>query len=183
MESLQPEADVPVKKNQTPLIIAISAIVLCCFCVTAGVAAYLAYSTLRVSESSTFPLDETEPEIIESTPEIDIPSPETDEPVTESTPEFEIPSTDFGIGDAPTGGLGNDILRNDTWQYVAFAAMGQGCDQPLGEETEIEVLQDVQNGVWVEQWTVACENGDSYAYEIEFVLDDTGATFNIKSLQ
>ena len=171
MESLQPEAGVPAKKNQTPLIIAISAVVLCCCCTIVAAAGYYGYNVVRISDSQVVPFDQTAPDVDESSSE---PTPETD---------FEVPSTDLGIGDAPTGGLGNDILRNDTWQYVAFAAMGQGCDQPLGDETEIEVLQDVQNGVWVEQWTVACTNGDTYAYEVEFVLDDTGATFNIKSLQ
>ena len=171
MESLQPEAGVPAKKSQTPLVVAISTIVLCCCCGMAALASYYGYNVVRISDSQTVPFDQTTPDAAESGTE---PTPVTD---------FEAPSTDQGIGEAPTGGLGNDILRNDTWQYVAFAAMGQGCDQPLGDHTEIEVLQDVQDGVWVEQWTVACANGDSYAYEIEFVLDDTGATFNIKSLQ
>jgi hypothetical protein len=170
MESLQPDLDSPAKKNQTPLIIAISAVVLCCCCTIAAIAGYYGYFTLSTSEIETLPLDQTTPEVDESVSE---PTPSTD---------FEVPSTDLDIGEAPTGGLGNDILRNDTWQYVAFAAMGQGCDQPLGDETQIDVLQEPQNGVWVEQWTVACASGDSYAYEVEYILDDTGATFNIKSL-
>lgn len=165
-----PVSEAP-KKNQTALIIAGVAAALCCCFALLAVVGYFGYVTIQAPSTDFEPFED-------ATPEIEIPN-DTEVP----TQEFEVPSTDFGIGEAPTGGLGNDILRNDTWQYVAFAAMGQGCDQPLGEETEIEVLQDVQNGVWVEQWTVACENGDSYAYEIEFVLDDTGATFNIKSLQ
>jgi hypothetical protein len=44
------------------------------------------------------------------------------------------------------------------------------------------VLQGPQNGVWVEKWKVGCASGETYPYEVEFILDDTGATFNIKSL-
>jgi hypothetical protein len=93
------------------------------------------------------------------------------------------PSAPSGeIGQAPEGGLGNDILRNNTWQYVAAAAQGRGCDQPLGADTKTEVLQEPQNGVWTEKWNVARASGDSYPFEVIFTLDATGATFNIKSL-
>jgi hypothetical protein len=86
------------------------------------------------------------------------------------------------LGEAPTGGLGNDILRNDTWQAVAAAAVGQGCDQPIGQDSTIEVVQEQDGGVWKEKWTVACASGETFPYEVEFILDDSGATFNIKSL-
>jgi hypothetical protein len=155
MESSQPEA-VPIKKNQTPLIIAISAAVLCCCCAVLAVAGYYGYNTMQLQETA-------------------VPTIPDDSPV----PTFEPFDS---VGEAPTGGLGNDILRNDTWQYIAYASIGQGCDQPLGEETIIEVLQEPQDGVWLEKWTVVCASGDSYPYEVEFILDDTGATFNITSL-
>jgi hypothetical protein len=29
---------------------------------------------------------------------------------------------------------------------------------------------------------VVCRSGNEYAYEVEYILDDTGATFNITSL-
>lgn len=165
-----PVSEAP-KKNQTLLIVAGVAAALCCCTIVLAVAGYIGYTTIQNTQTDIQPFED-------ATPEFGVPD---DEEIP--TEEFEIPSTDFGVGEAPVGGLGNDILRNDTWQYVAFAAMGQGCDQPLGEETQIEVLQEPQNGVWVEQWNVACASGESYAYEIEFILDDTGATFNIKSLQ
>jgi hypothetical protein len=38
------------------------------------------------------------------------------------------------------------------------------------------------NGIWYEKWTVVCHSGDSYAFEVEYILDATGATFNIRSL-
>jgi hypothetical protein len=159
----QPINETP-KKSQTPLIIAVVAILLCCGCLILAVAGYYSYITIQSTD--------IQPQPFEQIPDVDqIPS-----------EEFEIPSGDPDIGDAPIGGLGNEILRNDTWQYVAFASIGQGCDQPLADQSEIEVLQEPQNGVWVEKWTVACASGDSYAFEVEYILDDTGATFNIKSL-
>lgn len=166
MESPQSTIE-PEKKNQTPLIIAVVAIVLCCCCLVIAIAGYYGYNTMRVAPSELLPFEDP-------TPDVELPSTDED--------DFEVPSTDLGIGEAPTGGLGNDILRNDTWTYVAFAAMGQGCDEPIGSDSTIEVLQEPENGVWVEEWTVACASGDSYAYEVEFILDDTGTTFNIKSL-
>jgi hypothetical protein len=147
----------PAKKNQTPLIIAAVAIVLCCCCVVLAVAGYFGY--LRIQRSEVIPLQSTEePVLVNPTDAVSSP------------------------GEAPTGGLGNDILRNDTWQAVAGAAQGLGCDQPIGADTKIEVLQQPDNGVWVEKWTVACASGESYPFEITFTLDATGATYDIKSL-
>lgn len=144
-----PQADVvPAKKNQTPLIAAISVLVLCCCCAAVAIAGYYAYNVRSISNSDAVPFDQGIPD----------------------------------IGEAPSGGLGNDILRNDTWQYVAVAAMRRGCGQPVGADSAIEVLQEPQGGVWIEKWTVVCASGDSYAYEVEYVLDDTGATFHIRSL-
>src|SRR5512133_3865562 len=124
MESPQPVLETPAKKNQTPLIIAAVAIVLCCCCVVAAVAGYFGYT--RVQSSQVIPLQLTEEPVLVNP---------TD---AESSP-----------GEAPTGGLGNDILRNDTWQAVAGAAQGMGCDQPIGADTKIEVLQQPDNGVRV----------------------------------
>jgi len=168
MQSTEPTIEPVEPKNRTPLILAISAIVLLCCCLALGIAGYFTYITMQVPQTEFPPVEEVTPEVFE--------------PELSPTDTFEVPSTDLGIGEAPTGGRGNDILRNDTWQYVAFAAMGQGCDQPIGADTQIEVLQEPQNGVWVEKWTVACASGDTYPFEVEFILDDTGARFNIKSL-
>lgn len=165
MESPQPVIE-PVKKNQTPLIIAAVAIVLCCCCLVLAVAGYSFFGVARSTTQPELPFQ---------------PTPDTQVPST-NPGDYETP-TSTDIGEAPTGGLGNDILRNDTWTYVAAAAQGQGCDQPISADTTIDVLQEPQNGVWVEQWNVACASGDTYSYEITFTLDDTGATFNIKSLQ
>ena len=162
MDTTQPIPEVPVKTNRTPLIIAVAAVVLCCFCIVVAVVGYFSFVTIRSVETQEFPTAE-------------FPSVVTQEAMT--LPPNSNP------GEAPTGGLGNDILRNDTWQAVAAAAVGQGCDQPIGTDSTIEVLQEPDaGGVWVEKWTVACRSGDTYAFEVEYILDATGATFNIRSL-
>ncbi len=164
MESPQPVIETPAKKNQTPLIIAAVAIVLCSCCIVLAVAGYIGY--VRIYRGQGIPPQPVE-DVVPVVPN-DSQSP-TLEPATTA-------------GDAPIGGLGNEILRNDTWQYVAGAAQAQGCDQPKGTDTAIEVLQQPQNGVWVEKWTVACASGGNYPFQVTFTLDDTGATFDIKSL-
>ena len=164
METSQPENNVPSKTNQRTILIVIAALVLCCGCLGVAAIGFYGWNTLRVSTQE-FPTSE-------------FPSVVTQEAMTEAP---NINAAD--PGEAPTGGLGNDILRNDTWQAIAAAAVGQGCDQPIGADSTIEVLQQPDaSGVWVEKWTVACQSGDSYAYEVEYVLDATGATFNIRSL-
>ncbi len=157
MELPQPVLESLAKKNQTLLIIAAVAIVLCCCCVILAVAGYFGYNRIKSSEA-------IPPQSVEDA----VPIAPTD--------ALSIP------GEAPTGGLGNDVLRNDTWQAVAGAAQGLGCDQPVGAKTKIEVLQQPDHGVWVEKWSVACTSGETYPFEITFTLDATGATYNIKSL-
>ena len=143
------------KNNRTILIAVIAAFVLCCCCLLAGIAGYYAFITIRSVESS--------------------PIPQSDQIV---------PQSDFGNDNPPSGGLGNDILKNDTWNVMAPAAVGLGCDRPIGANSTIEVIQQPDaNGVWIEHWTVACESGDTYLFEVEYILDDSGATFNIRPLQ
>lgn len=149
------------KKNQTPLILAIVAIVLCCCCFVLAIAGY-AFRINRIRS---------------------IPQPPSQDVVPIPTHDLQSPTLESSdIGEAPEGGLGNDTLRNDTWVWVASSAQGRGCDQPIGTDTTIEVLQEPQDGIWVEKWTVACASGESYAYEIRFTLDATGTTFDIKPL-
>lgn len=157
MESPQPVLESPAKKNQTPLIIGAVAIVLCCCCLVLALAGYIGYSRIRNTQGIA-------------------PQPVEDVVPIAPTDALSIP------GEAPTGGLGNDILRNDTWQAVAGAAQGLGCDQPIGKDTKIEVLQQPDNGIWKEKWIVACASGKSYPFEITFTLDATGTTYDIKSL-
>ena len=145
------------KNNRTILIVVIVAVVLCCCCVVAGVAGYYAYT----KNHSVKPF-----------------------PVQQQPSEQIVPQVDYGNDGPPIGGLGNDILKNDTWNAMSPVAVALGCDRPVGANSSIEVIQQPDaNGVWVEHWTVACESGDTYVFEVQYILDDTGATYNIKPLK
>ena len=146
METPQPVQEIPTKPNRTLLIIVASTIALCCFCIVVAAIGYLGFITIRTEGAPVAPIEE----FATLSPEI-----------------FETPDATSLVDDPPQGGLGNDILRQDTWQVVASAATGQGCDQPIGEDSTIEVLQQPDaNGVWLEKWTVVCQSGDSYAFEV-----------------
>ena len=173
METPQSVQEMSVKKNRTPWIIAGAIVALCCCGLIAAVAGFYGFTTLRSVATQVLPLEEFTPAIPEefATPSLDLETP------------FDTPGVNADPGEAPTGGLGNDILRHDTWQYLAAAAVGQGCDRPVGADSTIEVLQQPDSsGVWVEKWTVACSSGNSYAFEVKYTLDSTGATFDIKPL-
>jgi len=166
MQEKEPPAT---SKSNRNLMIGIAAIVvLCCCCILIAGGIYGFNST------------KTE-EIVPLPTEIGIFSPPT---------EVEIaPPSDFGgptLDQPPAGGLGNDILKQDTWNVMVPVAVGLGCDQPLGSESRIEVLQEPTSnspgGVWKEKWTVVCQSGDEYPFEVEYILDASGATFNITPL-
>jgi len=149
-------------KNKIPLIIGGVLILLCC-CAVAVVAGV--YSFMNITSRTQLPVNEFEPYVV------------TVEGVDES------PVQAGGIGVPPVGGLGNEILKNDTWQVMVPVAIGLGCDQPIGPDSTIKVLQQPDsNGVWIEQWSVSCRSGEVYDFEVTFILDDTGATYTIRSL-
>lgn len=140
------------KQNRTLIIVVVVAIILCCCCVVAAGAGYFFFTTNRSTVT---------PSML---PEDDF-----------------APSSGFSVDEPPSGGLANEILKNDTWAVMSPAAAGLGCEQPSGSGMTIEVLQQPDSaGVWVEKWPVACASGDIYEFEVEFILDDTGATFNIR---
>jgi len=163
----------PVNKNRTIIIVAVVAVVLVCCCVIAGIAGFYAFTAIRSEKVSPTQASEAVTTQAVATQEV---TPQ------EVTPQSDVNTPNTGVGDPPSGGLGNDVLRRDTWNTIAPAAVGRGCDQPNGADSTIEVLQQPDAGIWVEKWTVACNSGETYAFEVEFILDATGATFNIKSL-
>lgn len=156
MEAPRTESEIPAGKNRTLLMIIAAVVIVCCCCLIIGVVGYINYFTIRSLETQEAPF-------FESTVPAD-------------------PDMDTEVGEPPEGGLGNEILRKDTWDIVASAAIGQGCDRPIGANSTIDVLQEPEDGAWLEEWTVICRSGDSYAYEVEYLHDDTGVIFNIRSL-
>ena len=166
METHETLEETQTRRRRRMIVIVIAAVALCCSCLTLAVSLY-SWSALRGGGTQEFPTSE-------------FPAVATQEVMTAPAVNHS-PVPD--AGEAPAGGLGNEVLRNDTWRAVSAAATGQGCDQPVAADSAIEVLQEPDAaGVWVEQWTVACQSGDSYPFEVEFILDDSGATFNIRSL-
>ena len=170
----QTVSEVPATRNRNIVWIAAAVIAVCCFCAFIAAIALYSYSSIRGGDpqGAPPPFESTVPVLPE---DFELPSDDQD-----ATPDVSDAGED--AGEAPEGGLGNDILRNDTWQVVSGAAVGQGCDRPIAANSTIEVLQEPDAGVWLEKWTVVCRSGDEYAYEVEYILDDTGATFNITSL-
>ena len=89
-----------------------------------------------------------------------------------------------GAGNPPQGGLTDNILRNDTWQYVSAAASAFSCNGD-GSQSSIDVTQQPDSGgVWVERWTVACQGGGEEAFDVTFTPSSGGGTdFVIKHVQ
>ena len=171
METPETYEEAKARRRQRTIVLLIAAAALCCVCVVVAIAIY-SWSAARGGAGD-----------LDTAPEGSTPTGPQNSltPSLESNSVVVTPGTEVDPGEAPTGGLGNDILRNDTWRAVAAAAEGQGCDQPVGADSTIEVLQEPDAaGVWVEQWTVACESGDSFTYEVEYTLDATGATYDIR---
>ena len=161
MESQPSVIEKPDHKNRNIVIVVIVIILVFCCCLVAGIVGF--YALTSISSKQSTPIQPAE----------------TLAPASGNSD----PSSNTGIGDAPSGGLGNDILRNDTWKVMAPAAVGLGCDQPSGANSTIEILQKPDaSGHWIEKWTVVCESGKTYAFKVDFTLDSTGTTYKIKSL-
>ena len=88
MEQQTVEETKPTNKNRTIIIIAVVAVVLCCCLLVAAVAGYYAFTTIRSMDSSSL----------------------------QPSDQIVVPQTDFGNDNPPSGGLGNDVLKNDTWR-------------------------------------------------------------------
>lgn len=157
------------KKPNTGLIIGIVvAVLLCCCCViVVGGGAYY-YTTQAVSDVYSSINEQLLTPIV---PDIEIPAiPESGDP---SVPP--IPAMPEGV--IPEGGLGDDLLRTDTWLYVNLAAITQNCVITDPSATEIEVTQQPDAaGGWAEKWTVACEDGSNKSFDVTFSPSAQGGT-------
>ena len=157
MESQTLSDEKPTNKNRTIIIVVAVIVVLCCCLVIVAAVGFYAFTNISSVQTDSGPI----------------------EPIDEFVP----PSNSMN-DTPPGGGLANDILKNDTWQVLAPGAASFGCDEPSGSGLTIEVLQQPDaGGVWVEKWPVKCSSGEILEFEVEFMLDDTGATFNIKLMQ
>ena len=154
MESQMQSEKEPPKSNRILMIVVIAAIVLCCCIVVAAAVGLSVFSAAGTNGAT------------------------QEQPVEEF-----IPPSDQVASVPPSGGLANDTLKNDVWDLMTLGLASLGCRSPSGVGLDIEVLQDPESGgVWVEKWPVGCASGDVYEFEVEFLPDDTGVTFDIRPL-
>lgn len=150
------------KKNNTPLIIgAVVVLLLCCCCaLIAGTLSVLGPTVNSVYES------------IQQEVPYQAPSGEDG--------DEENPITVPGLSDfVPTGGLGDDILRADTWANLNVAAAMASCTIPAdgAGRTSISVIQNPDSaGTWVERWTVPCSEGGTKSFDITYTPAEGGGT-------
>jgi hypothetical protein len=167
-------SNVPVapKKNNTVLIIvAVVAVLLCCCCIViGGVLALAGPAVGNTFESIQEGIDQGIPE--------EFPYQEENPFGEESQDPDEYNSDQLGQY-IPNGGLGDELLRTDTWINVTLSAAMANCIVPAdgAQNTRIEVINNPDaSGAWIERWTVPCEAGSSKAFEITFTPNESGGT-------
>lgn len=153
------------KKSNIPLIIGIVvAVLLCCCClVIAGVVLFMGPMVGNVYSSVNQQLT--------AMPEIPSMPDGTSEPSDDPT----IPGLPSDV--IPQGGLGDDVLRANTWAYVIIVAATDGCSTPNAADTAITVTQKQDaGGVWKERWLVACDGSKSVPVDVTFTPSASGGT-------
>jgi hypothetical protein len=162
------------KSNRTLIIVIVVLLVLCCCC-TLAVAGYYGWQTYQTAQ-------QTIDDFVPVPPDLN--QPDSDQPDSIFTEEPSIPDVDVPVleaGAPPQGGLADDVLRNDTWQYIHISAVALGCNEPDAAASTIEVTAEPDAiGIWSERWTIACTSGGEQAFDVEFIpTDGGGTTFNI----
>jgi hypothetical protein len=157
------------KKSNTPLIIGIVVVVvLCCCCllVGGGLLLFMGKSVGGVYSSIN--------EQLTAMPNIPSVPAGTAEPSNPSNPS-DTPSIPTNL--VPQGGLGDDVLRANTWGYVIAAAAISGCTATDASKTDIEVLEQPDSaGVWKEKWTVTCDDESNKSFDVLFTPNKQGGT-------
>jgi hypothetical protein len=177
---IQPAYEPAPKKSNTGLIIGIvAAVILCCCCliVVGGYAFYSVSSAVESTYSSIEIMLTPGAEGFEDFPVIpEIPEFPTDESGLPEIPA--VPEIPYSYGDAiPQGGLGDDILRANTWGYVIITAAISGCTATDASKVVIEVLDQPDSaGAWREKWTVSCDGGSQKSFDVAFSPGAQGGT-------
>lgn len=169
---IQPVYEPAPKKTNTGLIIGIAATaVLCCCCVLG--AGFLALTVMGPAVNNVFSTI-NEDLLTPAAPDSeDFPALPTDE---YGLPQ--IPESPYGYDNfIPQGGLGDEILRADTWVNVLTAAALSGCAASDPSKTTIEVIQQPNSeGMWKEKWTVTCDGGAKKSFDVTFTPSAQGGT-------
>ena len=174
---VQPMEEQPKKSNRTLIIVVVALLVLCCCC-TLAVAGYYGWQTYRTAQQTIDDFVPALPEFVQP----DSGQPEYTDPEEPSVPDFDIP--DLGAGTPPQGGLADNVLRNDTWQFIHISAVALGCNEPDAAASRIDVTAEPDSiGIWSERWTIACTSGGEQAFDVDFIpTADGGTTFNISPI-
>jgi hypothetical protein len=151
----------PSKKSNTGMIIGIVVAVLLCCCCLAIIGVFLFMGPMVNNVYSSVNQQLT------AMPEIPSMPSGTSEPSLPSIPSSAVPQ----------GGLGDDLLRTNTWAYVIVVAATADCTTPSAAETVITVTQEQDSaGVWKEEWLVACGGGKSVPINVTFTPNANGGT-------
>lgn len=156
------------KKSNNGLMIGIGAVVvivlLCCCVVVAVFAALTIMGPLVGKVYSTINQSLLTPQM-------------PDSPSMPATPDLSGVPT-FSSDLIPQGGRGDQVLRASAWAYVLVATSTDGCSyNPKASDTTIKVTQDPgSDGVWKEEWTVACDDGSKKPYDVTFTPSASGGT-------
>ncbi|MDX9991455.1 MAG: hypothetical protein RBS68_05335 [Anaerolineales bacterium] len=161
----------PKKNNTVLIIVAVVVVLLCCCCiVVVG-----AFALLGPTVGNSF--ESIEEGINQGVPE-EFPYQEENPFGEESQDPDESNADELGQY-IPSGGLGDEMLRADTWVNVAISAALATCIVPAdgAQNTIIEVIDDPDSaGVWVERWTLPCDGGSSKAFDVTFTPAASGGT-------
>lgn len=161
---LQSEPAAPKTSNRGLWIGVAVAVLLCCCCIIAST--FVLLTLLGPSVNNVFSTI-NEGLLTPSAPDVeDIPS----------IPE--VPESPDGYSDLiPQGGLGDEVLRTDTWAYVMAASAMSGCVATDASKTTIEVLQEPDSaGIWKEKWTVTCDDDTQQSFDVTFSPSAQGGT-------
>jgi hypothetical protein len=170
MESSTPQVtpvDAPKKSNIGMIIGIVVVVLLCCCClVIVGVVLFMGPTVGNVFSSVNQQLTAM-PEIPSMPSGTSEPSNPSDNPSVPAIPSSLVPQ----------GGLGDDVLRANTWGYVITAAAMSGCSATDASKTSIDVLQQPDSdGVWKEKWTVTCDDGSNKSFDVAFTPSKDGGT-------
>ena len=156
-----PSQETP-KSNRNMMMYIIGAVVLCCCCVVVGVGGYYGYQTYVAAQQAVQDFQDIVPE------DFEIPTSLPLDPNDPNSPVIPIP----GFGDAPTGGLADDLSRQIAWAQVVGYSSLASCSSPQVATTEITVSSDPDaNGAWQEEWNVDCGDGSFYVFTVDYTTD------------
>jgi hypothetical protein len=157
--SFNPSPEAP-KSNRNLIIGVAVAVILCCCCVVTGVAGYYGYQAYLTAQQA-----------VQQFEDLEIPTGIPFDP--NQLPEE--------LGEVPQGGLADETTRYTAWLSIQLVGMMTGCETPTAQGATISVSQQPDsNGVWVEEWTANCGNGNSQSFKVTFTPENGAVNVNVE---